>query len=123
MTKSGLNPHAYVLAVQDLAGSSAYFVDALGFKRECSEGDDWHCVSRGEVRVMLGRCPSALPPRELGDHSYFGYFETDDVDGLQVEFVTRGVRIRSAPSDKPWRWREMHVETPEGHRITFAQRI
>ncbi len=122
MTKPALQPHAYVLAVRDLAGSSAYFVDALGFTKEW-EGDDWHFVSRGQVRVMLGRCPDAIPPSELGDHSYFGYVETDDVDRLHGEFVARGACIRSAPSDKPWRWREMHVETPEGHRIMFAQHI
>src|ERR1700722_5177448 len=116
VAKPDLQPHAYVLAVRDLAGSSAYFVDVLGFTREW-EGDDWHCVARGQVRVMLGRCPNAIPPSELGDHSYFGYFETDDVNGLHDEFAARGARIRATPSDKPWGWREMHVETPEGHRI------
>jgi uncharacterized glyoxalase superfamily protein PhnB len=123
MTRPDLRPHAYVLAVHDLAGSSAYFADVLGFTMEWNEGDHWHCLSRGEVRVMLGRCPNALAPRELGDHGYFGYVETDDIDGLHAEFVARGARIRSAPADKPWRRREMHVETPEGHRIMFAQRI
>jgi len=122
MTKPDLQSHAYVLAVRDLAGSSAYFVDALGFTKEW-EGDDWHCVIRGEVRVMLGRCPNAIPPGDLGDHSYFGYLETGDVDALHDEFVAHGARIRAAPSDKPWRWREMHVGTPEGHRLMFAQRI
>jgi hypothetical protein len=123
MTKGDLLPHAYVLAVQDIAGSTAYFVDVLGFAKEWNEGDNWQCVARGEVRVMLGRCPNAMKPRDLGDHSYFGYLETDDVDALHDEFAGRGARIRTAPANKPWGRREMAVETPEGHRIMFAQRI
>src|SRR6476620_11530227 len=61
---------------------------------------------------QLGRCPDALPPAELGDHSYFGFFATDDVDALQEELAARGARILSAPADTPWGWREMPVATP-----------
>jgi hypothetical protein len=72
---------------------------------------------------MLGRCPESLPAAQLGDHSYFGFFTTDDVDALHQEFARRGAHIRSAPADKPWGWREMAVATPEGRRMMFAQAI
>jgi hypothetical protein len=36
---------------------------------------------------MLGRCANAIPPSGLGDHSYFGYLETDDVNDLHDEFT------------------------------------
>jgi hypothetical protein len=45
------------------------------------------------------------------------------VNDLHDEFTARGPRIRATPLDKPAGWREMHVETPEGHRLMFAQRI
>jgi len=123
MSEPALHPHAYVLAVRDLPGSTAYFTDVLGFAPDWNDGDNWRALMRGGVRVMLGRCPDALPPAQLGDHSYFGFFTTDDVDALHAEFAARGALIRSPPADKPWGWREMGVATPEGHRMMFAQAI
>lgn len=123
VTKAKLTPHAYVLAVRDLEGSTAYFVEVLGFAKDWDDGDNWQALVRGKVRLMLGRCPDALPPDRLGDHSYFGFFSTDDVDALHAEFSARGARILSGPADKPWGWREMAVATPEGHRMMFAQAI
>jgi uncharacterized glyoxalase superfamily protein PhnB len=123
LNKPELRPHAYVLAVRDLAGSTAYFVEMLGFSKEWNDGDNWQALVRGDIRLMLGRCPDALPPAELGDHAYFGFFATDDVDGLHAEFAARSARILAAPADKPWGWREMAVATPEGHRMMFAQPI
>ncbi len=123
MTEPQLKPHAYVLAVHDLDGSAAYFVDVLGFVQEWADADNWRGLIRGEVRVMLGRCADALPVAELGDHNYFGFFATEDVDALRREFAARGAIIRADPADKPWGWREMAVATPEGHRMMFAQWI
>jgi predicted enzyme related to lactoylglutathione lyase len=121
MSEAELRPHAYVLAVHDLAGSAAYFSDVLGFAVEWRDEDRWQGLRRGQVRVNLGRCPDALPPSELGDHNYFGFFATDDIDRLHAEFVAKGAIIVSGPGDKPWGWRELGVATPEGHRMMFAQ--
>jgi len=123
MSQPNLHPHAYVLAVHDLAGTSAYFSDVLGFTTEWQIGEQWHALRRGNVRVNLGRCPAALAPAAIGDHSYFGFFSTDSLDQLHAEFAAKGAIIVSAPADKPWGWREMAVATPEGHRMMFAQAI
>ena len=118
-----MRPHAFVLAVHDLAETAAYCIDQLGFTREWHDEARWEGLVRGETRLSLGRCPEALPAAELGDHSYFGFIATDDVDALHKEFVGRGALIRSAPADKPWGWREMAVAMPEGHRMMVAQWI
>jgi predicted enzyme related to lactoylglutathione lyase len=123
MNNPTLTPHAFVLAVHDLEGSAAYFVDVLGFEDEWRDRDNWRGLIRGSVRIMMGRCPDGLPPAELGDHNYFGFLATDDVDRLQSEFAARGALILSPATDKPWGWREMAIATPEGHRIMFAQWI
>jgi predicted enzyme related to lactoylglutathione lyase len=123
MNPPELRPHAYVLAVHDLVGSAAYFRDVLGFTLEWQDEDRWRALSRGQVRVNLGRCPDALPPAGLGDHNYFGFFATDDLDLLHAEIAAKGAIILSPPADKPWGWREMAVATPEGHRMMFAQAI
>jgi uncharacterized glyoxalase superfamily protein PhnB len=120
---AALKPHAYVLAVHDLPGSVAYFSDVLGFAKDWADGDRWQALVRDEVRLMLGRCPDALPPAELGDHSYFAFITTDNVDCLHQDFAKKGAIIRSAPQDKLWGWREMAKATPEGHRMMFAQWI
>ena len=120
---AGLQPHAYVLAVHDLTASTAYFVDALGFAKDWNDGDNWQAVERDSVRIMMGACPDALAPAALGDHNYFAFLTTDDVDSLHAELAERGALILKPPADKPWGWREMAVATPEGHRMMFAQPI
>ena len=123
MSNTDLQPLAYVLAVHDLTGSTAYFRDVLGFTVDWHDEDRWQALRRGGVSVHLGRCPDALPPVDLGDHSYFGMFSTTDVDRLHSEIAARGAIILSPPTDRPWGLREMAVATPEGHRMMFAQVI
>ena len=123
MTAPTLKPAAYVLAVHDLQAEAAYFIDILGFTTDWRDGDNWHTVMRDEVRLMLGRCPETIPASELGDHNYFGFFATSDVDALHTEFASKGALILSGPADKPWGWRELAVASPEGHRMMFAQWI
>ena len=118
-----MHPHAFVLAVPDLDDSSRYFVDVLGFQSEWRDGDNWQSLTRGEVRMMLGHCPDALPPHEIGDHSYFAYITVDDVDALHAELIAKGALILRTPETQPWGKREMAVATPDGHRIMFAQSI
>jgi catechol 2,3-dioxygenase-like lactoylglutathione lyase family enzyme len=118
-----MRPHAYVLAVPDLDRSVRYFVDVLGFQPEWRDGDNWQSLTRGEVRMMLGHCPDAPSPHEIGDHSYFAYLVVDDVDALHAEIIANGALILHAPENKPWGKREMAVATPDGHRLMIAQSI
>ena len=118
-----LRPHAFVLAVHDLAGTAAYCIDRPGFAREWCDPGRWEGLIRGDTRLSLGACPEAQLASELGDHSYFGFIATDDIDALHDEFVARGALVLTAPTDKPWGWREMAVAMPEGHRMMFAQWI
>jgi uncharacterized glyoxalase superfamily protein PhnB len=118
-----LAPYAHVLAVPDLGRTAGYFEQVLGFARDWNDGDNWQALARDGVRVMLGRCPDAIPPDQLGDHSYFAYVEVDDVDALHAEIAAKGAILLSTPADKPWGRREMGVATPDGHRIMFGQAI
>jgi uncharacterized glyoxalase superfamily protein PhnB len=116
-----MRPYAFVLAVREFDATAAYFRDCLGFKLEWETASDWRLVSRGSARVMIGSCPNATPAAEIGDHSYFGYLEVDDLDALHKEFVARGAIIRQPPADRPYGMREMLVATPDGHRMMIAQ--
>jgi len=122
-TPPKLFPHGYVLAVHDLHREAAYYIDQLGFSIEWQDAENWRGLIRDDVRMMLGRCSESIPAAELGDHSYFAFLRTENVDELHREFVERGADILAEPKDKPWGWREMPVRTPEGFRIMFAQFI
>lgn len=121
MTDPAIRRSRYVLAVHDLARSTAYFRDVLGFALDPVDAPGWSFLSRGAARVMLGECPDALPASELGDHSYFAYLEVTGVDTLHDELTTRGVEICSTLSSRPWRMREFGVRTPDGHRLMFGE--
>jgi catechol 2,3-dioxygenase-like lactoylglutathione lyase family enzyme len=41
-----MRPYAFVLAVPDLAESSRYFVNVLGFQSEWRDGDNWQSLTR-----------------------------------------------------------------------------
>jgi uncharacterized glyoxalase superfamily protein PhnB len=112
-----------VLAVRDLAVSTKYYVDVLGFQKEPINAAGWSFLSRDRFRVMLGECRDARPAGELGDHSYFAYWNVEAVDDLHKELAARGALVTSAPVNKPWGLREFGLRTPDGHRIVCGEEI
>jgi catechol 2,3-dioxygenase-like lactoylglutathione lyase family enzyme len=94
----------HVIAVPDLARSLSFYRDVLGF----------------EIRE-IGECRDALPPRELGDHSYFAYLVVDDVDAFHSRIDGRAEIVKPL-RDEPWSLREFGLRTPDGHRIMVGQR-
>jgi uncharacterized glyoxalase superfamily protein PhnB len=110
-----------VLAVRDLEISTRYYRDVLGFSQEPIDAPGWSFLTRDNFRVMLGECPDEKPASELENHSYFAYWNVDDVDGFYQEIVSRGAIVSSAPANKPWGLREFGLRTPDGHRITCGE--
>ena len=110
----------FVLAVPDAVATARWWVDVMGFAL-AMEPDGWQFVRRDGSMIMLGTCPDAIPPADLGDHSYFAYFEVDDVDAYHAEIGPRGADIVAPPADKPWGMREMAVRSPDGHRMVFGK--
>lgn len=97
----------YVLAVPDLAKTTAWWRDVMGFKLDF-EVEGWSFLSRGDVALRLGECPDAIPPSELGDHQFFAFVFVDDVDAFHAEIVERGAKIqspRAASLGATGRWR------------------
>ncbi len=106
----------YVLAVPDLTRSSAFYRDVLGFEvRELGPG--WRLYVKDGCQIMAGECRDAIPPRELGDHSYFGYLVVDDVDEYYRRVVAAQTEIGKTLRDEPWGMREFGLRTIDGHRI------
>ena len=112
-----------VLAVLDLKASTRYYMDVLGFSKDPINAEGWSFLTRDTFRVMLGECLGEKPASELGDHSYFAYWNVDDVDQFYQEILAKGALVISEPSDKPWGLREFGLRTPDGHRITCGELI
>lgn len=112
-----------VLAVRDLAVSTRYYMDVLGFQKDPIDAEGWSFLTRDKFRLMLGECPDERPAGELGNHSYFAYWNVEGVDELYREFVKKGALVSSAPTNKPWGLREFGMSTPDGHRIVVGELI
>ncbi len=115
-----INGSRYVLAVKDLNRSADFYKNKLGFSTLWAD-DGWHFLTRDNIRIMIGECPDDVSAFETGCHSYFGYFDTENIEDLYAEYVAKGLEIVSKLEDKPWGQREFAVRTIDGHRITFGE--
>ncbi len=115
------NPE-YVLAVPDLAASTAWWCEVMGFTLSF-EAEGWSFLSRGGFALRLGECPDAIPVQDLGDHQFFAFVFVEDVDAVHREIAAKGAQILVPPRSQPWGYREMAVRTPDGHRFMVAQDV
>jgi catechol 2,3-dioxygenase-like lactoylglutathione lyase family enzyme len=111
----------FVLAVNDLDVSRAFYIKKLGFTEDMAV-DGWSFLSRGACKLRLGHCPGVMPMTAAPDHSWFAYLHVGDAAGLYADVVKSGVEIWHKLDDKPWGMREFAIVTPDGHRIVFGER-
>lgn len=113
----------FVIAVNDLQKSAAFYRDILGFEIHTIPDPGWLFYKSGECTIWAGQCPCALSPAQLGDHSYFAYLEIDDINLFCESVRAKGAVISKTLRDEPWGMREFGVVTADGHRIMFASSI
>jgi predicted enzyme related to lactoylglutathione lyase len=114
---------AHVIAVPDLAASSAFYREVLGFQVQEIGDPGWRLFVKDACRIMAGECRDATPPRETGDHSYFVYLVVDDVDAIHASVFALGAEITKPPRNQTWGMREFGLRTIDGHRIMVGQRV
>ena len=113
----------YVIAVQDLMTSAAYYRDVLGFTIHEVGDPGWRFFVKDACCIMAGDCPDAPPARDLGDHSYFAYVDVDDIDAYFETVAAAGAEFIKELRSEPWGMREFGIRTVDGHRIMFGQEI
>jgi len=113
----------YVIAVNDLEASAAFYRDVLGFDILEIGDPGWRFFERDACLIMAGECPDATPARDLGDHSYFAYLEVDEIDELHDSVVAKHATVIKPLRSEPWGMREFGIRTVDGHRIMFGAPI
>ena len=113
----------FVIAVPDLQKSADFYQNVLGFQVSEIGDPGWRMYVKDSCHIMAGDCPDAIPPNELGDHSYFCYLVIDSADDYYAELKENDADISTAPQDKPWQMREFPITTIDGHRIMVGERL
>ncbi|MBT8395935.1 MAG: hypothetical protein HKO65_14645 [Gemmatimonadetes bacterium] len=112
-----------VLAVRDLAASTLYYTEVLGFGEDSIEASGWSFLSRDGVQLMLGECVDEVDATETGNHSWFLHVMVEGIDELHQEVTQKGGKIAVPLGNRSHGHREFVVETPDGHRIMFGEAI
>ncbi len=113
----------FVIAVPDLQKSADYYADVMGFEVEEIGDPGWRMYMKDTVHIMAGECPDAIPPADLGDHSYFCYLIVKSADDYHAELQSKQADIINPVEDKPWGMREFGLRTIDGHRIMVGERL
>ena len=123
MRMAKITKHSFVIAVPNLQKSAAFYRDVLGFTIHSISDPGWLFYRCGDCTIMAGECPEAIPPSQLGDHSYFAYLQVEDIDALHESVSKAGGKICKTLRDEPWQMREFGIVTADGHRIMFGMAI
>jgi len=122
MTDTLITEARWVLAVTDLARSSRWYREVLGFSTDF-EVPGWTFMSRGACRLRLGHCADVPPMSATPDHSWMLYLTVHGIDALYAHCRRQGATLWHDLQDKPWGLREFALVTPDGHRIVLGERL
>jgi predicted enzyme related to lactoylglutathione lyase len=112
----------FVLAVPDLHKSADFYRTVLGFSVH-EMGPGWLRFERDNCSIMAGECPDAPAPREIGDHSYFGYIVVEGIEEYHRQVTAHPVEVIKPLRTEPWGMREFGVRTADGHRLMFGEAV
>ena len=112
-----------VVATGDVARAIAFFVEALGFRREWSFGAPLECagVKRDEAEIYICHDPELAATLEGGERSQDIFVWVHGIDELCRDHQRRGVRFLVPLQEKPWKVRQYAVEGPGGYTLKFAE--
>ena len=126
MAERQLKSTAPVFLVDDVAASSAYYRDVLGFRfdRLWGEPPSFSMPERDGVVIMLKQTVppgAARPNHTLISEIWDAYIWVRDLDALLAELRDRGANVTRGPEDMLYGCREIDVEDCNGYRLCFGQ--
>jgi uncharacterized glyoxalase superfamily protein PhnB len=119
-----------ILNVTDLAASSRWYQEALGFRHVFTipgPGGGPLLVHLRWVKyadLLLGARLMAPGPRGLGvSLNFSAYLAERTVDDIAAQAAAAGAVIVAPPAQMPWNTRECTIQDPDGYQLTFSQPI
>ena len=112
--------------VSDLAKSTAWYRDVLGFAVE----EEWKdhagkvtgvSLKAGDVSFMIGQDDwKKGRDRNKGEGFRIFCMTKSNVDELAKKIEAKGGRLDHPPTDQPWGVRDISLTDPDGFKITIA---
>jgi lactoylglutathione lyase len=109
------NLPASIAFYRDVIDLQLKFVDA-GYAEFVMQGTKFGLYERRRAEWLVGRTVSPGAAAEV-------VFLVDDVDAQARRLAGLGIPILSAPANRPWGHRTVHVADPDGFVVEFAQEI
>ena len=112
--------------VSDLAKSTAWYRDVVGFEVEETWKDDAGNVmgaslKAGDVSFMIGQDDwKKGRDRKKGEGFRLFCRTKGSVDDLAKRIEAKGGRLDQGPTDEPWGVRDISLTDPDGFKITIA---
>jgi uncharacterized glyoxalase superfamily protein PhnB len=123
-------PSFPILNVTDLAASSRWYQEALGFRHIFTMSGPGGVPLLAHLRwlkyadLLLGERPVETGKRGLGIAlSFSAYLVERKVDGIAAQAAAHGANIVAPPADMPWNARECTIEDPDGYRLIFTEPV
>ncbi len=123
-------PSFPMLNVTDLAASSRWYQEALGFRHIFSMSGLEGVPVLAHLRwvkyadLLLGARPVAPGQRGLGVTLTFSAYHSErTVDEIAAQAEAYGAKIITPPTQMPWNTRECTIEDPDGYRLTITQPV
>ena len=113
-----LSEAATIFTVHDIAASTAFYREGLGFTVSFEYGDPifYVCLCRDGVSLHL--VAENKTPRLPGNGAVCVFVK--DVDALYAELISRGVSVLKPPKDYAYGMREFDLLDPDGNYLTFG---
>jgi predicted enzyme related to lactoylglutathione lyase len=101
-----------ILRVENMQASLEFYVNQLGFENASWGNDNFTCVTRDGTGIYLCR-------GDQGQGRAWIWIGVDDVEKLNQEYRTRGLKIRLPPTKYSWAL-EMQIEDPDGNVLRLG---
>ena len=116
------------LTVKDLATSSAWYRDVLGFKIEEQHERDGVLravgLSAGAIRILLNQDDGAKGLDRVKGLGFSIYITTQQsIDEIADRIKATGYPLDAGPADMPWGVRMIALHDHDGYKLVFAKPI
>jgi len=110
-----------ILPAKDLAESTKFFVEKLGFELAGQWLNDdgapnFAIVQLGDVTLGL-----SLSEREGSADEWAAYVYVEDIAAFTDQALGRGVKLSRGPEDSFYHCREVELQDPNNNKMCFAQ--